>query len=110
MALARAKVMCSDRQEHVQYWAVDKVTGEPSTNSSNGVESRSGPVTPAGKCYRQFTFVGSYPQTGIEENEKFWDATPSFEMKMGVQNANVDFEVGKHYYLDFVRTLGEAAL
>ena len=76
---------------------------------------RSGPVTPpdekfpSGRCQRSFVFTGSYPQKGIPENERFWDASPSLEFKMSVQNAAVDFEVGKHYYVDFVRVVGEGA-
>jgi hypothetical protein len=77
--------------------------------------SRSGPVTPpddkfpAGQCARSFTFTGSYPQKGIPKNERFWSASPSLEFKLSVQNAAVDFEVGKHYYVDFVRVVGEGA-
>ncbi len=40
---------------------------------------------------------------GSEENESFFSATPSGEIKMGVVNENAlkEFEVGKEYYVDF---------
>jgi hypothetical protein len=113
MAFARAKVVCRKRDENMRQWTIDSETGELAVSGvtpPERMQHRSGPVSPDGKCYRSFEFGGSYPQTGVDENERFWDATPSIELKLSIQNANVDFEVGKHYYLDFVRTQGEAAL
>jgi len=120
MALARCKVMLAHRDEHMMSWQEE--AGKPGVlvpyNSAVPREtlvSRSGPVTPpdekfpAGRAMRSFVFTGSYPQKGIPENERFWDASPSLEFKLSVQNAAVDFEVGKHYYVDFVRVVGEGA-
>lgn len=37
------------------------------------------------------------------ENFKFWSATPSGKLEMNIMNQDAasQFEVGKHYYLDF---------
>ena len=43
--------------------------------------------------------------SGSEENDSFFKFTPYGELKMGIMNPNVKFEVGKEYYLDF--TLSE---
>lgn len=39
-----------------------------------------------------------------EEDKKFWAATPSGEIKLGVLNKSAGdyFELGKAYYVDFV--------
>lgn len=45
-----------------------------------------------------FEFV---PVTGnSEENKQFWKWTPSGSFKLGCVNKNVDFEIGKDYYID----------
>lgn len=36
-----------------------------------------------------------------KENDSFFKYTPWGTLEMGVVNPNVDFEVGKEYYLDF---------
>ena len=40
---------------------------------------------------------------GNPENKKFWDATPSGSLQLGVVNPSAwkEFELGKEYYLDF---------
>lgn len=40
---------------------------------------------------------------GSEENKRFWDASPSGELRLGVINqaAWSAFELGREYYLDF---------
>ena len=42
--------------------------------------------------------------TGSEENQAFWDATPSGSLQLGVvnQTAWTNFELGKSYYLYFI--------
>lgn len=39
------------------------------------------------------------------ENKKFWDASPSGEIKLGTINLDAAnyFELGKEYYIDFIR-------
>ena len=39
------------------------------------------------------------------ENKKFWDASPSGEIKLGVinQEAWKEFELGAEYYVDFTK-------
>lgn len=46
-----------------------------------------------------------YSQDPDSENKKFWDATPSGEVKLGTINkAAADyFELGEEYYLDFTK-------
>jgi len=39
--------------------------------------------------------------SGSEENEKFFATTPSGKVEITVKNSEVDFIVGKKYYLDF---------
>lgn len=112
MALGRIKVYCSRREVVPIFWAEASdgtlFTNEHSAAGEKAIQ-KSGEVTPPserfpnGQCQRKFTFTGSYPQKGIEDNERFWDATPSFDMTLTIANAGVDFEVGRHYYLDFVR-------
>ena len=44
-----------------------------------------------------------YSDDPNHENKKFWDATPSGELKLGLNKASTadTFELGKEYYLDF---------
>lgn len=49
---------------------------------------------------RTFTFSAIYDTT-TPENERFTRATPWGELKMRVDNPDVGFEVGRHFYLDF---------
>jgi hypothetical protein len=121
MAIARCKVMLTHRDEHVMTWVEEagnpgvlvnwdnKAVPQELRVSRSGTVSPPDPKFPSGKCQRSFVFTGSYPQKGIPENEHFWEASPSLEFKLSVQNAAVDFEVGKHYYIDFVRVVGEGA-
>jgi hypothetical protein len=41
--------------------------------------------------------------TGSEENESFYQYTPSGSIELGIvnENASKQFEVGKEYYVDF---------
>lgn len=43
--------------------------------------------------------------TGDTENAKFWQYTPSGEIRLGTINAEAaaEFELGKEYYIDFTR-------
>lgn len=84
----RAKVICTGRNTRPQY---------------DGTVNHEREVTADGKCHREFTFGGVYSQDPNHENKVFTDHTPSLEVKMTVTNADVDFEPGKEYYLDFVR-------
>ena len=38
---------------------------------------------------------------GSEENDKFFEATPTGSISLCVLNKNVTFEEGKEYYVDF---------
>lgn len=46
-----------------------------------------------------------YSQDPASENRKFWEATPTGEVKLGVVNpaAGSFFELGAEYYLDFTK-------
>jgi hypothetical protein len=46
-----------------------------------------------------------YSDDPEHENKKFWDATPSGELKMYINNPQAIgfFEVGHEYYLDFTK-------
>lgn len=37
---------------------------------------------------------------GSDENKNFWKWTPSGKLEFSCLNPNIDFEVGKEYYLD----------
>lgn len=41
--------------------------------------------------------------SGSEENKKFYDASPSGKIELGIMNpeAAAAFEIGKEYYIDF---------
>jgi hypothetical protein len=54
------------------------------------------------KEMRSFKFNPVYSQDPESENKKFWDASPSGELNLGVVNQQVwpIFEVGEEYYLD----------
>lgn len=72
-----------------------------------GVESevgRFGEIV-AGKCARDFVFSAIYADDkgSADENRRFWDATPGFELKTTITNPEVDYEVGRDYYIDWVR-------
>lgn len=47
--------------------------------------------------------LGAVTGYGSEENESFWNATPSGQLKMTISNPKAQefFDVGKSYYLDF---------
>lgn len=49
---------------------------------------------------RIFTFAAVYDTT-TPENRRFTKATPWGEIKMRVDNPDVQFEVNRFYYLDF---------
>lgn len=40
---------------------------------------------------------------GSDENKRFWDASPSGEIRLGTINPDAwkQFELGKEYYIDF---------
>lgn len=46
-----------------------------------------------------------YSQEPGTENKKFWDATPTGEIKLGTVNleAAEHFELGSEYYIDFIK-------
>lgn len=49
-------------------------------------------------------FFPVYAETG--ENKAFWDATPSGEIRMTINNRNAfgEFKRGRKYYVDFIET------
>lgn len=56
---------------------------------------------------RIYTFAAVY-DTSTEENKRFTRATPWGEIKMRVDNPDVQFAVGTFYYLDFTEVPAEA--
>lgn len=44
---------------------------------------------------------------GVPENERYHKYTPGGELTLVVDNPNVRFKVGEHYYLDFNRVPAE---
>lgn len=46
-----------------------------------------------------------YSQQEGTENKKFWDATPTGEIRLGTINLEAanNFELGAEYYIDFIR-------
>ena len=78
----RAKVVCMSRLER----------------PVNGTR-----VDPASGCYREIEFQAV---TGSgEENKSFSKWTPTLGLKMTVTNPDADFEVGREYYIDFVKAI-----
>jgi len=49
---------------------------------------------------RRYNFSAVY-DTSTPENARFTKATPWGDLSMNVDNPDVDFEIGKSYYLDF---------
>lgn len=47
--------------------------------------------------------LSAVTSAGSAENESFWNATPSGQVKLTISNPKAQefFEVGKSYYLDF---------
>lgn len=56
---------------------------------------------------RTFRFMAVY-DTGIPEDQRYAQATPSGELRMLVDNPAVSFEPGRDYYIDFTPVDGEA--
>ena len=58
---------------------------------------------------RTFVFQPQYDST-IEEDRRFYDATPSGQCEMLVNNPAVieEFKIGQDYYLDFTPSIEEA--
>jgi hypothetical protein len=56
-----------------------------------------------GKEVHTIKMAPVYSQDPESENRKFWEATPSGSLLLGVVNAEAveQFELGKSYYLDF---------
>jgi hypothetical protein len=52
---------------------------------------------------RYFEFSGTHSSDPSQENKLFQKASPSIDFKLGVANPNIDFEIGRDYYLDIVR-------
>lgn len=50
---------------------------------------------------RVLTFQPMYDPKLIEEDRAYAKYTPAGKLEITVDNPNADFEVGKHYYLDF---------
>jgi hypothetical protein len=80
---SRAKVICNSRTER---WA-GKQEWEPGVLAVN----------------RHFEFSGTFSTDPTHENKLFQKASPMIDFKITVANPNVDFEVGREYYLDIVR-------
>lgn len=56
---------------------------------------------PAGtEGLRVIRFAAQYDDS-IPEDQRYAKYTPSGELRLTVDNPNVTFEPGKHYYLDF---------
>lgn len=53
-----------------------------------------------GKKKRSVDMNAVYSADPNHENKAFWDASPGGNFKLSWINTNVDFEVGKEYYLD----------
>ena len=97
----RAKIRCSRRTVYCVYgydvlgkvgygevmWKIDPTENEHARQT----------------CHREFEFNATYKDDPTHENKAFWEATPQFEMRMTIQNPDADFEVGREYYLDFVK-------
>lgn len=49
---------------------------------------------------RIFKFTAVYDQD-TPENQRYAKYTPAGTLQIHVDNPNVDFEIGKYYYLDF---------
>ena len=50
--------------------------------------------------HKSFEFAPVYSQDENSENKKFWKFTPSGKLEFVCVNPNVDFEVGKEYFID----------
>jgi len=59
-------------------------------------------IDPASGCYREVEFQAVMGGAN-DENKSFSKYTPSLALKMTVTNPDADFEVGREYYIDFVR-------
>lgn len=80
MATVRAKFYCSE------------------TIRSGWTEAGTPKVSP-GVTYK---FRAVYSNDPNHENKKFWDATPTADFSMTINNPGAQiFEVGREYYLDF---------
>lgn len=53
---------------------------------------------------RSVVFVPVYSDVEGSENKKFWQYTLSGKFEMGYINENVNFEVGKEYYIDITES------
>lgn len=62
-------------------------------------------VTPWGWGGGEVFLVPVYSEDPNHENKSFWDATPSGEIRMGINNQKAfdQFELGKEYYIDFTK-------
>lgn len=51
---------------------------------------------------KTITLIPVYSQDPNSENRKFWEASPSGELRLGTINqaASDQFKIGKEYYLD----------
>lgn len=70
----------------------------------NAVEFQGDPAAEA--TPRIYTFQAIY-DTSTPENRRFTKATPWGEIKMRVDNPDVQFVVGTYYYLDFTQVPAE---
>lgn len=68
----------------------------------NGVDAKDGYIT---KKHEMRTIVMNpvYSSDPNAENKKFWDASPSGELRLGTINRSAweAFELDKEYYIDF---------
>jgi hypothetical protein len=63
---------------------------------------------PAGYRFVEMRTIAMSPVYSSDpnsENKKFWDASPSGELKLGTVNAAAweQFELGGEYYIDFIK-------
>jgi hypothetical protein len=59
-----------------------------------------------GKVLTTIKMTPVYPgENPTHENKKFWDASPSGELRLGTVNAKAVeyFELGEEYYIDFTK-------
>jgi hypothetical protein len=57
-------------------------------------------ITGSGENQTNSFVFSAVTSNGTDENKKFWKYTPSGQLKFDCLNKEVDFEIGKDYYLD----------
>jgi len=76
---------------------------EMKDSEGNVVATRADTDRPVPEEKRTLNFTPVYSDDPESENRKFWDASPSGSLQLGVVNREAwdHFELGKSYYLDF---------